>query len=100
MTRWTLLAIALVVAGCGDRDNERAEREGSDAAATADTALQSERDTTETKASGAAKPEAAPVKTAPAARTPAKPSPKAPAAEQGPSGEEAMGGVRSPSAPR
>jgi hypothetical protein len=93
MTRWTLLAIACAVAGCDGRDRDEVSREGSEAAATADTALRADRDTSAVPASEEV--DRAEPKSAPRARAPERPADReAEGAAGGPTGAEAMGGVR------
>lgn len=96
MTRWTLLAIALAVVGCGGGERDQDQREDSEAAATVDTTeTPAPEKRTEPAATDRAEPESAPAK--PGAGVPA---PGAPAdADQGPTGAEAMGGVRGTAAP-
>ncbi|MBA3258452.1 MAG: hypothetical protein H0T68_03165 [Gemmatimonadales bacterium] len=94
MTRWTILAISFAIAACSEGERDRASRDASDAAAGADTALRADSVVTETGTAGRADTEAT---SPPNARAAAPPSTGTPAA-RGPTGAEAMGGVRSDAA--
>jgi peptidoglycan hydrolase-like protein with peptidoglycan-binding domain len=106
MGRWTLLAISFAIVACADREEERLSRETSEAAADVDTALAdagaADTSAVETGASSQPDPETALTAsidrdTAPRAAESRATDSRA-ARASGPTGAEAMGGVRSAAA--
>lgn len=99
MTRWTILAMIGAVVACGEGERDQLSRAASDTVVVEDTALASERvaDPGATDTGAAARRNTGAGTTADTATT--RPGTAVADKDKGPTGAEAMGGVRAPTPP-